>query len=89
MTKDDLLDLIVSEVREHLRQPGDISLSDFRNRFFQQTGVRIGEKKGKLLLDREVDSGKLERLVVLDDRTRRDVTVWRQIKPKIAKKKAK
>ena len=89
MTKDDLLDLIVSEVREHLRLPGDISLSDFRSRFFQQTGVRIGEKKGKLLLDREVDSGKLERLVVLDDKTRRDVTVWRQIKPKATKKKNK
>ena len=89
MTKDELLSMIVAEAKERLRQPNDISLSDFRNRFFQQTGVRIGEKKGKLLLDREVDSGKLERLIVLDDRTRRDVTVWRQIKPKTTKKKAK
>lgn len=85
MTKDELLKELVNEYHGKLRRPEDISLSDFRKAFLAETGLKIGDKKARTLLDSQVASGEFVFLTVINHNGH-DVQVWRRVKPK--KKKA-
>lgn len=85
MTKEELLEELVSEYQDKIRQPEDVTISDFRRVFLKKHGVRLGDKKIIGILSAEVEAGRMISLVVLDSGRNQDVRVWRRVKKKVSK----
>lgn len=77
MNKSNLLELIVNEYQDKVRRDGDFTLREFREEFRTKTGLSLGEKKSKQILDHKVASGELISLTVINTNGH-NVVVWRK-----------